>query len=123
MREEMRFTVSLSLLILGSVDWILYQLQIVKPSFRGEGCGHQCESFASMSSSDVKESDRPKWNAKQEGIPRFLLDSLLSGSPGNLPGLGPLCEPSPASVRPSSIINICVDFFAQLCCTTIHYFI
>ena len=60
-----RFTVSIALLLLGSVDWILYQLQTVEVIFGEEGCVRQCESLATaMSSGDVKESDRPKWNPK-----------------------------------------------------------
>ena len=70
---KMRFTVSFLLLVLGSVDWILYQLQTVEPTLEEEGCGHQCESLATaMSSGDVTESDRPKWN------PKFVSSYLIA---------------------------------------------
>ena len=73
MCAKMRFTVSLSLLILGSVDWILYQLDTVGAPFTEEGCVHQCESLATaMSSGDVTESDRPKWN------PKFVSSYLIA---------------------------------------------
>ena len=36
MCTKMRFTVSLSLLVLGSVDWILYQLDTVRATLEEE---------------------------------------------------------------------------------------